>query len=70
MERVKEFLIGWIKGTKDLLGYAEAILEIAENSRDIKEFEKKAKDYLKNVSPWFREELQALIDNAIAEFKE
>jgi len=67
MERVREFLRGWIEGTKDLLSYARAILEIAENSKDIKEFEARAMKYIKDVPAWFKDELKALIDDAIAE---
>jgi len=65
LEKVSEFLDGWIKSTEELLAQIKSIRELAEESRNLEEFEKRAKEIAKETSEFLRDELECIVREAI-----
>jgi len=55
---------GWIKGTKELIDHVEKLKELAEESKTLDEFKKKAEEYVKDCG-LLDFELKAIVDDAI-----
>ena len=65
LDKVREFLDGWVKGTDAMIACVENIMEIIDKCTTVDEFKACADEIVNSAPPLLRDQIKSVVDEAI-----